>query len=321
MIEIDGSQGEGGGQIVRTALSLSALASTPVRIFNIRAKRDRPGLRPQHLAAAKAVRSIARGALEGAEEDSREITYAPSGIIGGKYEFNIGTAGSSILVAQAILPLLLSASKPSEIKITGGTHNPKAPSYDYFERVFLPAIRYMGCEVQAEMLRAGYYPAGGGEIRLTARPSAPKPTDYWPRASFPQTQAIISLANLPMQIAIREKKIFYHHDMRVYIREEKCSGQGNAILAWRGLVGFQAMGEKGKPAEKVGEECFNGIREEGDVDVDHRLADQLLIYAAIAGKTSYKTSRISGHTATSINIIEKFLGKKFSIDGTSIRVE
>ncbi len=320
-MEIDGSRGEGGGQLTRTALTLSALTNTPVRIFNIRAKRDKPGLRPQHLAAAKAVRSIARGTLEGAEEDSRELSYTPSGIIGGKYEFNIGTAGSSILVAQTILPLLLSAAKPSEAKITGGTHNPGAPSYDYFERVFLPALAHLGCPIEAEMFRAGYYPRGGGKIRIRVKPSKPKPTGYWARVPFPQTRAIISLANLPMQIAIREKKIFYHNDMRVYVREEKCTGQGNSILAYRGFVGFQVMGEKGKPSEKVGEECFNGIRQEGDVDVDHRLADQLLIYAALAGKTSYKTSRISSHTATSINLIEKFLPNRFSMDGATIKVE
>ncbi len=306
---------------MRTALSLSALTNTPVRIFNIRAKRDKPGLRPQHLAAAKAVRSIARGRLEGAEEDSKELSYTPSGIIGGKYDFNIGTAGSSILVAQTILPLLLSASKPSEVKIIGGTHNPKAPSYDYFERVFLPAINSMGCSVEAEMFRAGYYPSGGGEIRIRVKPSKPNPTDYWARVPFQKTQVIISLANLPMQIAIREKKIFYHNDMKVYVREEKCNDQGNSVLAYRGFVGFQVMGERGKPSERVGEECFNGIREEGDVDVDHRLADQLLIYAAMAGKTSYNTSRVSSHTATSINIIEKFLKRRFSIEGTTIKVE
>ncbi|MDD5095992.1 MAG: RNA 3'-terminal phosphate cyclase [Candidatus ainarchaeum sp.] len=322
MIEIDGSHGEGGGQIVRTALTLSALTNTPVRIFNIRAKRDKPGLRPQHLMAAKAVRSVARGTLEGAEENSHELSYTPSGIIGGKYEFNIGTAGSSILVAQTVLPLLLSASKPSEVKITGGTHNPKAPSYDYFDRVFLPALNSMGCSVEAEMLRAGYYPSGGGEIRLKVKPSKPKPTDYWTRVPFPQTQAIISLANLPMLIAVREKKIFVHNNInRVYVREEKCNDKGNSILAYRGFVGFQVMGEKGKPSEKVGEECFNGIRDEGDVDVDHRLADQLLIYAFLAGKTTYKTSRISSHTATSINITGKFLHRGFSIEGTTIKVE
>lgn len=270
--------------------------------------------------AAKAVRSIARGILEGAEEDSHELSYTPSGIIGGKYEFNIGTAGSSILVAQTILPLLLSASKPSEIRIMGGTHNPKAPSYDYFERVFLPALAHMGCPVESKLFRAGYYPAGGGEIRIRVKQSFPQPTECWPRVPFPQTQAIISLANLPMQIAIREKKIFYHHNMKAYVREEKCVGPGNSILAYRGFVGFQVMGEKGKPSERVGEECFNGIRDEGDVDVDHHLADQLLIYAALAGKTSFKASRVSSHTATSINIIEKFFPGKFSIEGTTIKV-
>lgn len=307
--------------MVRTALILSALTNTPVRIFNIRAKRDKPGLRPQHLAAAKAVRSIARGTLEGAEENSRELSYTPSGIVGGKYEFNIGTAGSTILVAQAVLPLLLSASKPSEVKIIGGTHNPKAPTYDYFERVFLPAIKNMGCEAESEMLRAGYYPAGGGEIRLKVKPSRPKPTAHWPREPESATQVVISLANLPMPIAIREKKIFVQENIeKVYVREEKCLSPGNAILAWRGFVGCCVLGEKGKRAEAVGGECLQGLRAEGDVDVDHRLADQLLIYAAMAGKTSYKTSRISSHTATSINIIEKFLGKKFSVEGTTIRV-
>ncbi|MEW5996497.1 MAG: RNA 3'-terminal phosphate cyclase [Candidatus Micrarchaeota archaeon] len=322
MVEIDGSYLEGGGQIVRTSLSLSALTNTPVHIINIRAKRDKPGLRPQHLMAARAVRSIARGKLEGAEEDSKEISYSPSGIIGGKYEFNIGTAGSSILVAQTILPLLLSASKPSEVKIIGGTHNPKAPTYDYFERVFLPALKYIGCEVESEILRAGYYPAGGGEIRLKAKPSKPKPTEQWHRVPESQAQVLISLANLPMPIAIREKKIFVQENIeRIYVREEKCLSPGNAVLAWRGFVGCSVLGEKGKRAEIVGEECLQGLRAEGDVDVDHRLADQLLIYAALAGKTSYKTSRISSHTATSINIIEKFLGKKFSIEGTTIRVD
>ncbi len=322
MIEIDGSEGEGGGQVVRTALTLSALTNTPVRIFNIRAKRDKPGLRPQHLMAAKAIRSISRGTLEGAEENSKELTYTPSGIIGGSYDFNIGTAGSTILVAQAILPPLLSAKKPSEVKITGGTHNQKAPTYDYFERLFLPALAHMGCKIESEMLRAGYYPKGGGEIRLKIKPSRPNPTDYWPRAPESQTQAVISLSNLPMPIAIREKKIFVQNDInKVYVREEKCLDEGNAILAWRDFVGSSILGERGKRAEIVAQECLDSLRAEGDVDVDHRLADQLLIYAALAGKTSYKTSRITSHTATSINIITKFLHKEFPIEGTTVRVD
>ena len=319
MIEIDGSIGEGGGQVTRTSLSLSALTGTPVRITNIRAGRDKPGLRPQHLMAVRAVRSIARGTLEGAEESACELTYTPGEIVGGKYEFNIGTAGSSILVAQTVLPILLAAKKKSNVRIIGGTHNPKAPTWDYFERVFLPALRLFGCKVSATLLRAGYYPKGGGEIELRVEPSKPAPVDIWPRESVPK--GIISLANLPLSIAMREKKIFIDNRIEdVRIREEKALDQGNAVLLWRGFVGCAVLGKKGKRAEEVAKECVEGLEKEGDADVDRHLADQLLVYAALAGKTTFKTSLLSNHTTTSIRVIGEFLGKKFEAKGNEVKV-
>ncbi len=320
MHEVDGSFGEGGGQVVRTSLSLSALTGTPVRIFNIRANRDPPGLKPQHLMAAKAVRSIARGTLEGAEEGSRELVYRPKGIIGGKYEFNIGTAGSTTLVAQTVLPLLLRAKKPSTVRITGGTHNPKAPTWDYFERVFLPALRLFGAKISATLLRAGYYPRGGGEIGLAVSPSALSPVGIWPRESI--IKGMISVANLPLSIGLREKKIFIDSGIEnVRIREEKALDPGNAVLLWRGFVGSALLGKKGVRAEEVAKECVQALEAEGDVDVDVHLADQLLIYAALAGKTSFKTSRISNHTATSAGIIGGFLEKEFSLEGATAKVD
>src|SRR3989338_8509896 len=155
MIEIDGSHGEGGGQVIRTAMSLSAITKKPVRIFNIRAGRPNPGLQAQHLTAAKAMRNVCRGTSEHAELQSSELIFHPGEIVGGRYEFNIGTAGSVTLVAQTLLPILLFAKKESKIKIIGGTHVIRSPSYDYFEKIFLPAITRFGVEANAKIIKPG----------------------------------------------------------------------------------------------------------------------------------------------------------------------
>jgi len=320
MLEIDGSIGEGGGQIVRTSLTLSALTGTPIIIRNIRAGRNPPGLKPQHTTAAKAVRSICRGTLEGAEVGSTTLGYTPGKIYGGKYEFNIGTAGSVILLAQTILPILFSASKPSKIEILGGTDVPKAPTYDYFERVFVPALSLFGLKLKCTLDKAGYFPRGGGRITLEVNPGTAQPVSYWPRESH--LRAVIALTGLPVGIAMREKKILLTNNIEeVYIRERKALDPGNSLLLYRGLVGASVLGKKGLRAEEVSRVAIASLEEEGDVDVDHLLADQLLIYAALAGKTSFKTSRVSKHTETNMHNIEKFLGKHFSADGSMIKVD
>lgn len=319
-IEIDGSFEEGGGQIVRTSLALSAFTGTPLKLFNIRAGRNPPGLKPQHLAGARAVRSICRGKLEGAEEGSRELFYTPGKIYGGKYEFNIGTAGSVTLLAQTILPLLFAASKKSRVKIIGGTDVPKAPGYDYFERLFLPALSLFGLEASCSIEKAGYFPKGGGELVLETEPGKPKPVSYWPRESIPK--AVISISGLPVSIAMREKKVLLNNGIEeVYIRERDALGPGNALLLYRGFVGCSVLGRKGLRAERVAQDAIDSLKNEGDVDMDHNLADQLLLYSAFAGKTSFKTSNISKHTETNMHIIEKFLGKKFSVEGNTVKVE
>ena len=320
LIEIDGSFSEGGGQIIRTSLSLSALTGTPINICNIRAGRSPPGLKPQHMAGARAVRSICRGTLEGVEEGSNTLRYAPGKIYGGKYEFNIGTAGSTILLAQTILPLMFAASKKSRVTITGGTDVPKAPTYDYFNEVFLPALSLFGLNAKCSLENAGYFPRGGGRITLETEPAKPKPVSYWPRESIPK--AIISISGLPLGIAMREKKILLNNKIEeVYIRERNALDPGNALLLYRGLAGSSVLGKKGLRAEKVSQTAIDSLKEEGDVDVDHNLADQLLIYSALAGKTSFKTSHISKHTETNMHIIEKFLGNQFSVDGNVVKVE
>ncbi|NYZ76975.1 RNA 3'-phosphate cyclase [Candidatus Micrarchaeota archaeon] len=309
MITIDGSHGEGGGQIIRTSLTLSAITGKAVEITNIRANRPKPGLAMQHLTAVKAVRSICRGKLEGAEEGSRRFVFEPGKIVGGKYDFNIGTAGSVTLVAQTILPILLVADKKSEVRITGGTHVMKSPGYDYFENVFLPAIRLMGAEVESKMLRSGYYPAGGGEIEIKAGPSRLKGRENWPREE--QVKAIIRVANLPLSIAMREKKVLLEHDIEdVFIREVQAASPGNAVTLWKGLRGSCAVGEIGKRAEIVAKEAVDALAAENG-DVDRRLADQLLVYAVLAeGKTTFKTSQITNHFRTNADIIQRFMERK-----------
>lgn len=314
IIEIDGSHGEGGGQIIRTALTLSAITKKPVRITDIRAGRPNPGLQMQHLTSAKAVRNVCRGVLSGAELRSTELSFEPGEIVGGKYEFDIGTAGSVTLVAQTLIPILLFASKESELRITGGTHVMKSPSYDYFDKVFIPALRLFGLDAGCRMLRAGYYPAGGGCMEACVKPGRPHGCDIWPRDEH--VEAIIRLGGrLPMGIAVREKKVFVKNSIEhVHIYEDGALSPGNAITAWKGLRGAYALGERGKRAELVAQEAVDALNaEKGDVDA--HLADQLLVYAALAeGRTAYATSCISGHLKTNAHVISKFLGREIRLE-------
>ena len=170
MIEIDGTFGEGGGQILRTSLSLAAITGQAVHFVNIRAKRRKPGLMRQHLACVKATTEITSGNVSGAELNSRELTFEPGTIRGGDYRFVVGTAGSVTLIAQTVIPVLLRADAPSRVEIEGGTHVDQAPIFEFFDRVYLPALRKMGAEVTAKLERVGFYPAGGGKIVLEIQP-------------------------------------------------------------------------------------------------------------------------------------------------------
>lgn len=322
MIEIDGSYGEGGGQIIRTALALSSITRNAVHITNIRANRPNPGLAHQHLTAARAVRSICRGTLSHCEVGSTELTFEPGEIVGGRYEFDIGTAGSTVLVAQTILPILLYASKPSTARIKGGTHVMKSPSYDYFERVFLPAISLLGAQADSRIIRSGYYPRGGGEIEINVNPSSLKGNEAWLREE--KTTVLIRLSGLDPGIAIREKKVFVQNSIdHVKILEEKWD-PGNAILAWSGFLGSYSLGEKGKRAEQVAQECLDELKKEkaaGSV-VDKHLADQLLLYAALAkGRSRFKTSETTMHAQTNAYVISKFLSRKITLEGGETEVD
>ncbi|MBS3068147.1 RNA 3'-phosphate cyclase [Candidatus Micrarchaeota archaeon] len=320
LIEIDGDYLEGGGQIIRTAMSLSAITKKPIKIINIRAKRPNPGLQAQHLTACKAVRSICRGTLEGAELGSKDLIFNPGEIVGGKYEFNIGTAGSVCLVAQTILPILFHAEKESNVRIIGGTHVMKAPSYDYFENIFMRAIITMGAKIKSKIIKPGYYPRGGGEIEIEAEPSKFNGKTEWEKENI--VRVLIRVSNLPLSIAIREKKIFVQNEIEnVKIYEEK-GDIGNALLAWQDYRGSYALGEKGKRAEQVAQEALDELKKESNSDVDKHLADQLLLYAALAnGKTELVTSEITDHFHTNAEIIKKFIKREIKIENNKVTIE
>lgn len=319
MIYIDGSKGEGGGQIIRSALTMAAITGQSFEIENIRENREPPGLKHQHLGAARLVRKICRGTLKGDEVGSRELTYEPGRIIGGKYDFDIGTAGSVTLLAQTIIPILLKAEKESRVKLTGGTHVLHSPGYDYFEQVFIQAIRNMGADVSSEMILPGYYPRGGGSIELRIKPSEITGQTNW--ETNETKKAIIRISNLPMSIAIREKKVLLdsgYEDIR--IMEDDTYSPGNSVTLWSGFRGSYVPGKKGKRAETVASEAVENLEKETG-DVDSNLADQLLIYGVLSdGRTCYSTSELTRHLRTNRNIISQFSNVAIEFEDKKIRI-
>lgn len=310
MILIDGSHHEGGGQIIRTSFALAAITQQKIKIIDIRANRDKPGLASQHLTACLAVNEITQGNLNGAQLGAREITFEPGPIQGGDYHFNIGTAGSAILVAQTILPPLLMAKKASTVIIEGGTHLRKSPSGDYFQTIFLSALRKLGIEVQFEMARCGFFPRGGGRIILKIKPQTIQGNRNWPQDKTPR--ATIRLFNLAEHIAQREKQVLIEHgiqDITIYQSTESYSS-GNSLIIWRGLCGITGMGERGKPAETVAQEAVAEFKAETE-EVDKYLADQILLYCVLGqGSSAFKSTFITNHLLTNAYVINQFMERK-----------
>lgn len=324
IITIDGSQGEGGGQMLRTTLSLSAVTGCAVRLINIRAARRKPGLAAQHLMACKAVAQACGGLLQGAEIGSQQVELQPDKPAGGEFRFDIGTAGSTNLVLQSILPPLLFASHPSHVVLIGGTDNPFSPVYSYLQEVFLPTLARMGARVRLQRNRAGWYPGGGGEIEAWIEPlqDGLRPLALAERG---QLQALIchSLASdrLPTHILTRQCQGVREQlgDLagRLECLEESVPAYSpgtTCMVAARfdkGAGGFTALGARGKPAEQVGAEAGAPLAEflKQEATVDERLADQLLLYGAICGGTSeYTSPRLTGHLHTNAQVIEQLLG-------------
>ena len=318
MLTIDGDMGEGGGQVLRTALTLSMCRRKAFRIINIRKRRKRPGLQRQHLTAVRAAATLSHAAIEGAEIDSQELIFQPQALIADDYHIDIGTAGSTTLVAQTILPALMLADAPSSITLEGGTHNPQAPPFDFLKQVFCSLINRMGPKVSASLERPGFYPHGGGIIHLEIQPAAKLQTlELLERGKVQHLRAVILLAHLPKHIAQRERNVITQSleidEDQVTIRHATNSfGQGNAVMiaveSEQLTEMFTSCGSRGVPAEKVAETAVKETKEylKSGVPVSSHLADQLLVPLALAGNGAFISGKPSLHTTTNMEVINHF---------------
>lgn len=329
MIEIDGSYGEGGGQILRTALSLSCLLGHPIRLFGIRNRRNPPGLRPQHLMAVNAAREIGRADVKGAVLGSRELLFTPYGIAGGAYRFDVGTAGSTSLVLQTVIPPLLFARENSTVELIGGTHVRFSPSYHYIHHVFFPVLRMLGCDLRIKMDTAGFYPRGGGVVRAEIRPIGElRYLDSQRRGEFELVTGSSVVANLPDHIAVRqmeaarEKIESLGYEVEIETGRLPSPGRGSSIflipVVSPSLAGFEGLGAPGKPAERVGSEAAGKLLEwlDSGMALDRYLADQLVIYLALGKKTStFTTMAITHHLLTNLWVTSRFLDYSYRVEG------
>jgi len=323
VLVIDGDMGEGGGQVLRTALALSMCRQIPFEIIHIRARRQRPGLQPQHLTAVQAAAAISAASVEGASLGSRFLRFQPGPVSAGDYRFNIGTAGSATLLMQTLLPALMLARTPSSLHVTGGTHNPLSPPFDFFAQAFCPLLARMGIAVDARLERPGFYPRGGGimQVTLTAT-NAFRPLRLLQRGDLHQLSARILLAHLPTHIAQRERDVLRQSlpiaDEDIMIDSANAAvGPGNAVCVYVRseylTEVFSGFGQRGVPAETVAQGVISQVNDylQAGVPVGHYLADQLLVPMALAGGGEFLTQQPSLHTTTNMAVIAQFTGQQF----------
>lgn len=322
-LTIDGSMGEGGGQILRSALSLSLITGRPFTMTNIRKGRKKPGLMRQHLACVHAAAEIGGARVTGDEAGSLQVSFVPDVIRSGKYAFSIGTAGSCTLLLQTVLPALASVSAISELKLNGGTHNPLAPPFDFLSKSFLPLLARLGAQVKANLVRPGFYPAGGGELLVRIEPGlAHAHFELVERGNLVGKTARILFANLPFHIIERERRTimdamgFAADQVKLEERHDS-AGPGNAVSiqieSEHVTEVFTSFGERGRSAEKVAGEVSEGAHRylASKAAVGEYLADQLLLPLAMNKSGRFTTNRVSRHATTQMDIIQIFLERSF----------
>jgi RNA 3'-terminal phosphate cyclase (ATP) len=323
MIRIDGSSGEGGGQILRSSLSLSLATGKAFRIENIRAKRERPGLLRQHLTSVLAASELSGAKVEGANLGSQILSFVPGPVRPGGYRFVVGTAGSSTLVLQTILPALMLAAGPSHITIEGGTHNRSAPPFHFLAKCFLPVIQRLGPKVSVNLERYGFYPAGGGCFTASIEPCGRlSPIDYSERGEITHRKVTAIVANLNRSIALREidkvlKYLNWEGDS-TEILEVRSAGPGNIVLIELATSSgvtelFCGFGRLGASAESVAMEAAGEARAylDSDAAAGEHLADQLLLPFALAGGGGFTAVKLNRHARTNMDVISSFLPVEF----------
>ncbi|MCC4768200.1 RNA 3'-terminal phosphate cyclase [Methanosarcina sp. DH1] len=320
MLEIDGSYGEGGGQLVRTAVALSAVTGNGIRITNIRKNRPNPGLKQQHLKALETAASICKAQTSGLFPGSTEISFVPVEIEGGKYDIDIGTAGSITLLLQCIMPALPFAKKKVELTIKGGTDVAWSPTIDYLQNVTFRALDQLGYSGSLTLKEHGYYPKGGGKVSAYFKPCRLRGFNFLKEEE--EIKGISHASNLPAHVPLRQAEAASTRLMeagypsQIETQSFEAFSTGSGITLWTGYIGGSALGERGLPAEKVGKYAADEIIPElrSGASVDTHLADQLIPYMALAGNSSYTVRELSLHTTTNIWITEQFLNVKFRIE-------
>lgn len=334
MIEIDGSYGEGGGQILRTAISLSAVTGNDVKISNIRAGRQNPGLAPQHIASIEAVAELANAEVEGVYKGSKDVVFRPGQLVGGSFEFDIGTAGAVSLVAMnCLLPAAMSKG-PVEMTIKGGTDVRWAPPIDFLTMVHLPIFRLFGGACSIDLISRGFYPEGGGEIAIDVSPTGGLGgVDLGEGCDLVRIEGVTYAQNLPEHVTARMKhsamkELVGFRDVKIVsdVRRGMSTGAGMVLVATcrKTVLGASALGQKGVRSEELGESCACDLKETiaSGASVDEHMLDQVLPYMAFAsGVSRVLAEEVTSHAETNIWVIEKFLGKRFAIERKGRLVE
>ncbi len=336
LIEIDGSVGEGGGQVIRTSVALATLLGKKIRIFNVRAKRSPKGLQPQHITGVEAVATLTKAEAQGLSLGSTELVFEPRTRLSGDFSFEVGTAGSISLVLQALMPA--AAFTPGAVKfdITGGTDVRWSPTIDYMKYVALPILEKMGYEATIVFTRRGHYPKGGGKASMAVQPL--RRLRHINLTEFGEVERIRGVSHcvkLPRHVAERQAKAATvvlekegYRDIDVFAEwyppdKDPHLGAGSGILLYAettsgAVLGADALGERGKPAEKVGEEAADKLLTElrSGMPVDRHMGDMLIPYMAVAdGSSTINVSEVTMHLLTNVQITDLVAGTKFKVEG------
>jgi len=327
VLEIDGSYGEGGGQILRNAVAFSTIIGKPIKITNIRANRPNPGIKAQHYVAIKSIKEISNAETENLEIGSSKLTFIPGDFKGGNHKFDIGTAGSITLVFQALILACLKTNVEINIRLNGGSDVKWAPTWDYFQHVFIPIIKNIGVSVDTKLIKRGYYPKGGGEAEITIYPfSNIKPLKLDKKIEFSIVKGIVNIGQLPNNISKRIKqsaiKTLLKSNLQsdIEVEENSTLSPGTGITLWTEsnnvILGSSVLGERGITSEEIGKNVAKNLlgEIESNSTLDIYAFDQLLPYMSISkGVSSCTIKKISNHAQTNMWLIKQFLDTNFQV--------
>lgn len=325
MLQLDGSRGEGGGQVVRSALALAIITGTPFRMEKIRAGRSKGGLLRQHLTAVQAAARISNAQVSGAQLGSSVLTFAPQAAVAGEYHFAIGSAGSTTLVLQTVLLPLVLAGGRSRVTLEGGTHNPFAPPFEFLVESYLRLLNRMGPQVTARLERPGFFPAGGGRLEVTIEPGALRGIELLERGALRRRSAKVLLAHLPRHIAERELRVLGEQlglgpEALQLVETPQSIGPGNAVLVEfaheQVTEVFTALGQVGRPAEAVAGAAVDAAQRyaAGAAPVGPYLTDQLMLPLALAGAGAFRSTGMTPHAWTHLELIGRFLERRSRVE-------